>query len=258
MMLAGVAPHRRAILLALGLVVGACADTRSASRSSRREAPRPALTATVIPAGGPVETVEPACGDSLESGALRCADGAVVRRGDSLAILLADGRSVSRVDNRLMGDAFVSFIYAGRLGGSSGTPAFHMIDITGPETWAVELINARTGDSVVIADRPLLSPDGARFALAAMDLETCEGGNLLEVWRITGDVPVREYTLEPYDCTRNRGWGASDLEWIARDTLGLLRNTHWKSASHAGAEYDTTSARLVRGASGWVLDRRSR
>jgi hypothetical protein len=258
-MLAGVIPYRRAVVLALVLAVGACADTRSGSRSSRRAAtPRPTSAATVVPAGGPIETVEAACGDSLESGALHCAEGAVVRRGDTLAIMLHDGRTVHRVENRLMGDDFVSFAYAGRLGGSSGTPVFHIIDITGPESWATELINARTGDSVVVADRPLLSPDGARFALARMDLETCEGGNLLEVWRITGDVPVREFTLEPYDCTRDRGWGASDLEWISRDTLGLLRSTRWKAAQRARADYDTTSARLVRGASGWELDRRSR
>jgi hypothetical protein len=174
--------------------------------------------------------------------------------------MLVDGRSIHRVNNRLMGDDFVSFTYAGRLGGSSGTPVFHVIDITGPASWAVELINARTGDSVVVADQPLLSPDGARFALARMDLESCDGqhGNLLEVWRITGDVPVREFTLAPYDCEKDKGWGASDLEWISRDTLGLVRNVHWKAGQHADADYDTSSARLTRGATGWVLDRHSR
>jgi hypothetical protein len=259
-MRSGVASCRGAVVLALVLAVGACADTRPGSRSSRRAAtpiPRPAPIATVSPSG-PVELVEASCSDTLESGALRCAEGAAVRRGDTLAIMLHDGRTVQRLDNRLVGDAFVSFAYAGRLGGSSGTPVFHMLEVQGPGSWAVELINARTGDSVVVADRPLLSPDGARFALARMDLETCEGGNVLEVWRITGDLPMREFTLEPYDCTQNKGWGASDLEWISRDTLGLLRNTHWKAAQRARADYDTTSARLTRGASGWVLDRRSR
>ena len=249
---------RRAFGLALLLAVGAC-DSRPAPRRARDLAtPRAATAPTVVPAGGPVEAMEPACADSVESGALACAEGAVVRRGDSLAIMLVDGRSIYRVDNRLMGDAFVSFTYAGRFGGSSGTPTFHMLDITGPESVAVELINARTGDSVVVADRPLLSPDGARFALATMDLETCEGTNLLEVWRITGDRPVREFTLEPYDCTRNRGWGASDLEWIAADTLGFVRHSHRKSRQADIADYDTASARLARGAAGWVMDGPSR
>jgi hypothetical protein len=256
----GVASCRGVIALALALAVGACADTRPVARTPKVAAtPRPASAPTVVPAGGPVEVVEAACGDSLESGALRCAEGAAVRRGDTLAIMLADGRVIQRLDNRVEGDGFVSFTYAGRLGGSSGTPVFHMLDVAGPESWAVELINARTGDSVVLHDRPLLSPDGARFALSRMDLETCEGGSVLDVWRITGDVPVREFTMEPYDCTRDRGWGASDLEWIARDTLGFLRNAVPRSAARrARAEYDTSRARLVRGSSGWVLDQRSR
>jgi hypothetical protein len=255
-MRSGVRSPGGVLALALVLGIGACADTRSARRT-----PRPAATArpAVVVPSGPVEVLEAACGDTLEAGALRCAEGAAVRRGDTLALMLPDGRIVQRLDNREEGDGFVSFGYAGRLGGSSGTPVFHMLDVEGRDWRAVELINARTGDSLAIADRPLLSPDGARFAVGVMDLETCENVNRIDIWRITGDVPVREYTVEPWDCTRNRGWGASELEWVARDTLTFLRNTIPRTAEQlARAGYDTSRARLVRGSSGWVLRQRSR
>jgi hypothetical protein len=117
----------------------------------------------------------------------------------------------------------------------------------------IELINAATGDSLVVHGVPLLSPDGARF-VAVAEPEACGLSPGLEIWRVTGDRPVHEYALPPFDCDAH-GWSADDVSWRSRDTLMLERVTaSADSARRMNAERDTVRSFLVRGAGMWALD----
>ena len=144
--------------------------------------------------------------------------------------------------------------YSGRFGGDNGTPAFHILDVRTYEGGAIELINAATGDSLLLRGVPLLSPDGARFA-TVQEPDACELASELEIWRVTGDKPVREFNLRPFDCDTGGGWGPSDVAWRSRDTITLVRNRlPADSARRANGEHDTTRALLVRAAGTWVMD----
>ena len=253
----------RATLLLIASGAAVACDSRPAPRHSLLAA-RGAAAPTPAAALGPVDNtpelaVDAACSDSVESAALRCAEGAASRHGDTLAIALTEGGTVTRIDEANAGEQSVSYGYAGRIGGASGTPVFHLVDMTSGDGYTVELINARTGDSLSVTGHPLLSPDGTRFAVAAIDLDSCDGSNALEVWRVTGDVPVRELSLQPWDCVKRTGWGASQIEWTARDTLDVLRNMPSRDAARRRAGgIDSSHVRFVRGVTGWALDPRAR
>jgi hypothetical protein len=205
----------------------------------------------------PSVTYEPVaafCTDTSESAAMRCAQGVATRSGDTIILRLTNVGAAKRVDNPAEGDGYRRYYYAGRFGGDNGTPAFHILDVRNYEGGAIELINAATGDSLVVRGVPLLSPDGARFA-AVEEPDACELASQLDIWRVTGDKPVREFVIRPFDCNANVGWGPSDVKWRSRDTISLTRSRlPADSGRRANGERDMTPALLVRDAGTWVLD----
>jgi hypothetical protein len=194
------------------------------------------------------------CTDSTEEAALRCAEGVATRSGDTIILRLSNVGAAKRVDNPEEGDAYRRYYYAGRFGGDNGTPAFHILDVRNYEGGAIELINGATGDSLLVRGVPLLSPDGARFA-AVEEPDACDLASQLEIWRVTGDRPVRELLLQPFDCGNSTGWGPSAVQWRSRDTITLVRSRlPTDSARRHNGERDGTPALLVRSAGAWTLD----
>jgi len=243
----------------------ACADTRRqrsldervAARGAARAAAKSAADAAAARAANPAAPVEPVaafCTDSSESAAMRCAEGVASRSGDTVIIRLSNVGASKRADHPAQDNAYRRYYYAGRFGGENGTPAFHILDIRNFEGGAIELINAATGDSLLVRGIPVLSPDGARFA-AVEEPEACELPTQLEIWRVTGDKPVREHVVQPFDCNTDRGWGPSDVTWRSRDTITFLRNVlPADSLRRLNGDRDTTRALLVRVAGAWKLD----
>jgi hypothetical protein len=194
------------------------------------------------------------CTDSTEALAMRCASGVTSRSGDTVIIRLSTVGAAKRVDDPTEGAAYRRYYYAGRFGGDNGTPAFHILDVRNTSGGAIELINAETGDSLVVHGVPLLSPDGTRFATVE-EPDACELPTQLEVWRVSGDKPVLEYSLDAFDCMKSTGWGPSEPAWRSRDTLTLLRAFLPRdSIRRQSGERDTSRALLVRRAGAWVLD----
>lgn len=185
---------------------------------------------------------------------MRCAEGVASRSGDTVIIRLSNVGASKRADHSAQDAAYRRYYYAGRFGGENGTPAFHILDVRNFEGGAIELINAATGDSLLVRGIPLLSPDGARFA-AVEEPEACELPTQLEIWRVTGDRPVREHVVQPFDCNTDRGWGPTDVTWRSRDTITFLRNVlPADSLRRLNGDRDTTRALLVRVAGAWKLD----
>jgi hypothetical protein len=194
------------------------------------------------------------CTDTSEALAMRCATGVASRSGDTVIIRLSNVGAAKRVDDPTEGAAYRRYYYAGRFGGDNGAPAFHILDVRNMTGGAIELINAATGDSLVVRGVPLLSPDGARFA-AVEEPDACELPTQLEVWRVSGDKPVLEYSLDSFDCMKSTGWGPSEPAWRSRDTLTLLRAfLPADSLRRQNGERDTARALLVRRAGAWMLD----
>ena len=241
--------RRAAVVLAI--VALACKDRPRELTLKERMAAQAALTPPVPVAYQPAVAI---CTDTSEAAAMRCAQGVATRSGDTVIIRLSNVGAAKRVDNPSEGDSYRRYYYAGRFGGDNGTPAFHILDVRNYEGGAIELINAATGDSLLLRGVPLLSPDGARFA-AVEEPDACELASQLEIWRVTGDQPIRELSLQPFDCNASSGWGPSDVRWRARDTIALVRNRlPADSTRRANGERDTSLALLVRNAGTWVLD----
>jgi hypothetical protein len=243
---------KRVVVTAVVAVVGiACADTPRGPSLKERMAAQAAAVPPVPVAFQPAVAI---CTDTAEATAMRCAEGVAVRSGDTIILRLSTVGAAKRVDNPEEGNGYRRYYYAGRFGGDNGTPAFHILDVRDYEGGAIELINAATGDSLLLRGVPLLSPDGARFA-AVEEPDACELASQLEIWRVTGDQPTRELSLQPFDCNANTGWGPSDVHWRARDTIALVRNRlPADSARRANGERDSSPALLVRTAGAWALD----
>ncbi|HEY2066554.1 MAG TPA: hypothetical protein VGG84_11390 [Gemmatimonadaceae bacterium] len=228
----------------------ACSDMRRESQHTI-----PPVTAESLPSMLSSSAVAPFCSDTGETAAMRCGEGAVMRHGDTLVIALSGIGAVKRVNDTADGERYVRYQYAGRMGGGSGTPAYHILDVGHYESAGVELVNAASGDSVFIGGAPILSPDGSRFATTSENAESCEATNQLDIWRITGDKPAREFELPPFDCTRAHSWWPSEITWRGQDTITFLRNSlPADSTRRAHGESDTTRAVLVHRATGWSLD----
>ena len=235
----------------VAVVVVACADQPRGPSLKERMA---AQAAAVPPAPVAYQPAVAMCTDTAEAAAMRCADGVAMRAGDTIILRLSTVGAAKRVDNPAEGDGYRRYYYAGRFGGDNGTPAFHILDVRNYEGGAIELINAATGDSLLLRGVPILSPDGTRFA-AVEEPDACELASQLEIWRVTGDQPVRELSLQPFDCDASRGWGPSEVKWRTRDTIALLRSRlPSDSARRANGERDSSPALLVRSAGSWVLD----
>jgi hypothetical protein len=240
-----------AIVMATLTLDLACSDVRSESRHTN-----PPVAADSLPSMLSSSAVAPFCSDTGETAAFKCGEGAVARHGDTLVIALSGTGVVKRVNDTTNTESYVRYQYAGRMGGGSGTPAYHILDVGHYESAGVELVNAASGDSVLVGGTPILSPDGSRFATTSENAESCEATNQLDIWRITGDKPVREFELPPFDCTRAHSWWPSDITWHGQDTLTFLRNTlPVDSARRARGESDTTRAVLVHRATEWSLDK---
>ena len=235
----------------IAVVVIACTDAPRGPSLKERMA---AQAAAVPPAPVAYQPAVALCTDTSEAAAMRCADGVAMRSGDTIILRLSTVGAAKRVDNPEEGGGYRRYYYAGRFGGDNGTPAFHILDVRNYEGGAIELINAATGDSLLLRGVPILSPDGARFA-AVEEPDACELASQLEIWRVTGDQPVRELSLQPFDCDANTGWGPSEVRWRASDTISLLRNRLPRdSTRRAAGERDSSPALLVRSAGAWVLD----
>ena len=244
----------RLACLASACVAVACAEARPRESLKERKAKAAAAVGTTTAAPTTFEPVAAFCTDTSEAAAMRCASGVAMRSGDTIVIRLSNVGASKRVDEPTEGDAYRRYYYAGRFGGDNGTPAFHILAVRNMQGGAIELINAATGDSLVVRGVPILSPDGTRFAAVA-EPKACELPIQLEIWRVTGDKPAHEYTLAPFDCTASRGWGPSNVVWHSRDTISLLRNTlPSDSARRVAGERDATRALLVRVAGKWTLD----
>jgi hypothetical protein len=248
-------------MLALTLWAGACNEEPPPDvlAHARDSAARVAASSAMVAAAATARRLPQICTDTTETAALRCANGRVERRGDTLAISLLEGSTIVRVDARGDGDGegLVEYRYMGRLRGANGGPSFHILEALGFESAGVQLVNARTGDSVGVSGFPVPSPDGARFATAPLGRDDCESENDLELWRLADDKPAREWSLVLDDCTGTGGY-ATELAWRSPDTLSLLRERTSVDGSHRarrerGAARDTVRVHVVHGPRGWTL-----
>jgi len=130
----------------------------------------------------------------------------------------------------------------------------HMVPYEG-SGWYV-ILDDSTGDSTTVADMPIPSPDGTRFALTSMPDEGKDGA--IEVWRmeslncskllpkcVVERKPEKEFS---YDL-ENAHWLPSDAVWRDSVTIDFIKN----SGDDPDKPFIKTPGRLTRTETTWVL-----
>jgi hypothetical protein len=121
------------------------------------------------------------------------------------------------------------------------------------------LIDTQTGKETEIGGFPVVSPDGARFAVDPDDWDICTGTRRFGVWRLTRHLPVREWSAEQLACVDLKPWEVGQLEWRSRDTLAFTRLVHpADSLRRERREIDSVHSTLVRSGFSWILDASTR
>ena len=167
---------------------------------------------------------------------------AVSRSGRDLLVELADGGVARLRDCYSDGDLYISYRYAGFL----QALATHLIDVGYYEGHAILLLGDRHWGAYRTYGLPVLSPDSAHFATSAIDVESTEDPNSLEVWRVAADTLVREFDIEP----DGQEWGPSSPRWVSPTVLEFWRVLGQQSDS-AG---DSSKAYLVQRGGTWSLE----
>lgn len=165
---------------------------------------------------------------------MRCADGRVTRQDSTLVIRLGTGESLRFESHDLMNDMKADFGYLGLLRGPDPTmPGFHIVFQSRWEEFDLRVINEQTGEAVSIAEVPVVSPSGQRFA--TMNDAACgDMDAVVEIWRIGRPVPKREFETHPYDCKTGKGWLPRELKWRGNDQL-IVQAAVEKKSSHPQA-----------------------
>ena len=180
--------------------------------------------------------------DSTERLALRTADGKVSRAGSELRIRLLDGRTAVFKEDTTPGLKFAVPRYDGYLK-TIRSHSIHIIQYEGAGAYLV--VDDSTGDSTIVFGEPVASPDGKRFVLTSMAGEAGYNSGMIEVWRMVGRKPEKEFAVN----TESEPWEPSDPVWRDSVTIDFIKNSH----SRAGDPYVETPGRLTRTGTTWVL-----
>jgi hypothetical protein len=210
-------------------------------------APRPVAT-TSVSDSSPDAGGSPA-GATTELAALRTAEGKVSRLGSQLRIQLLNGRTAVFKDDSTEGLAFALPRYAGYLK-AIRSHVLHILQYEGSGAYLI--VDDSTGDSTIVFGKPIASPDGKRFALTSLDLIAGYNANMIEVWRMVGRKPEKEFSYDTDDS--GEPWGPSDAVWRDSATIDFIKN----SMTDPSEPYVKTPGRLIRIGTTWTLSQLAR
>ena len=219
---------------------------RACSRAARSD-PRPVASSSVSDSSP--HTDDSAVGDNTEVAALRTTGGKVSRLGSELRIQLLNGRTAVFKDDSTEGLSFALPRYAGYLK-AIRSHVLHILQYEGSGAYLI--VDDSTGDSTIVFSKPIASPDGKRFVLTSLDLIAGHNANMIEVRRVVGRKPEKEFS---YDTdTSDEPWGPSDAVWRDSATMDFIKN----SSIDPSEPYIKTPGRLIRIGTTWTPSELSR
>ena len=180
--------------------------------------------------------------DSAELVALRTANGKASRVCGELRISLLNGRTRVFSDDTTAGLKFGLMRYAGYLK-PIHSHVVHRYPYEGSGAFLV--VEDSTGDARIVFGMPVASPDGKRFVLTSMVDEAGYDPGMIEIWRIVGRRPEKEFSYS----TEESPWQPSDSEWRDSSTIDFIQNTH----NYPGVPYVETPGRITRSGTTWTF-----
>ncbi len=165
------------------------------------------------------------CGRAVERYQIRRAPRWVSRNAKTLTIRLSGGGRKTFVDSDSVDVDAVLYTYREFL------PAVghHVVHAHLNEGTGYLLVSHASGDLVRIHALPIVSPDGGRFATASEDLESRYNPNAIQIWRVTENVVVLEWSLEPAGdpvVVTPDAWGPANLRWISPTEIRVQKVTY--------------------------------
>lgn len=168
----------------------------------------------------------------------------VRRVGDTLSLSLSGGDTVRLVDRSDSPAEVESFSYQGHWSGEG----YFLVHIQYYEGSSFLLVDDDTGHRTSLADAPLRSPDGRRFAVLSLDLEAGYVPNTLQVWELGDGVPVLEWALEPEE------WGPTEGRWEGAGAIRFTQRGYCEALDLEGGYMCDRPARLVLRDGGWRVE----
>jgi hypothetical protein len=120
---------------------------------------------------------------------------------------------------------------------------YYLIEVHYYEGRSFELINAKTGASVRLRDKPEMSPDRLRFFVLVVPGYS-SGTNRIEVWRIESQRLEKEWTFDPRD------WPEAIGEWQDSSTISVHE---WNWSEERGFYRGKLLGTVRKETRGWVM-----
>lgn len=145
-----------------------------------------------------------ACVADIEGRVIARSAGRVVRKGASICIAPKQVVPVCVEASHDVGDDFIAYTYLGQL----ASPAVHVLRVSYYEGRGALLVDAITGDRHHVSAVPVPSPDGARLAVASMDMDAAFDPNEFVIYRYDDGGLTQELKVSPTD------WGPGTPRWL--------------------------------------------
>lgn len=179
----------------------------------------PPASPVIAPRSDPYDecwSAEPApdCVGRVEAQLIASAGLRVERIGAELHLASRDGRGVTLVNDTTEGDRYLRHLY------HRWVPELdaHLVRIGFHEGSAYLLVHGTSGERSHLQAEPVVSPDGARFATASVDLEAGYDPNGVQIWE------ADEGGFQLLWAIGSERWGASDITWRSHDALTFTRH----------------------------------
>lgn len=165
------------------------------------------------------------CGRAVERYQIRRAARWVSRNGKTLTIGLSGGGRKTFLDSDSVDVDAVLYTYRQFL----PQVGYHLVHAHLNEGTVYLLAHHASGDVVRIHALPIVSPDGGRFATASEDLESRYNPNAIQIWRITENAVVLEWSIQPAGdpvVITPDAWGPANLRWISPTEIRVRKVTY--------------------------------
>jgi hypothetical protein len=185
------------------------------------------------------------CARAIEAYQLAHLSVAVVRRGDTLLITLANGQVATFVDSLVDGEAYVQFSYRDYL----SAIGCHLLHEQYYEGEGFRLVHDATGIEIALESLPAISTHGSFVATAGCGLINAYETQRVQIFRVSPPSPKEETRLPLWTDFRHpfpemENWCPASINWAA-DSLLVVTVAGYATMPTGQTEFRTMEEPLL-------------